>query len=86
MSVQTVDDSTDTIRQWVHEHNGTCLWREQIGNGRVNCYQVASEEGSPKVFLVQRYQGDTGFEVYTPATKSLRIDDTLDALDEWLES
>jgi len=85
MSVQIADNPTDTIREWVHEQNGSSLWREKIGLGSIDCYRVFDEEGMPKLFLVQRFQGG-GIEVYTPATESLMTDDTLVALDEWLES
>jgi len=84
MDTMIVEDPTNAIRDWVFKNDGTCLWQEQIGNGRIDCYQVKNEEGTPKVFLVQRFQGDVGYEVYTPATRSIRQDDTLAALNEWL--
>jgi hypothetical protein len=85
MSVQKVEDPTDPVRGWVVENGGTCLWREPVSSGRISCYRAIDEEGTPKIFLVQRFENG-GFDVYLPATESIKIDDTLDALDEWLES
>jgi hypothetical protein len=85
MSFQKVEDPTDPVRRWVREHGGTCLWREPVSSGRISCYRVIDEEGRPKLFFVQRFENG-GFDVYLPATESNKIDDTLDALDGWLES
>jgi hypothetical protein len=78
MSVRIVEDPINSVQEWVREHGGTCLWRESQRHGRISCYRVIDEEGTPKIFLVQEFRG-SGCEVYLPATDK----DMTAALDEW---
>ena len=87
MSEKTVD-RTEWLEEWKREHRGTLLWETEdpeSGASRIAAYRVFNSEGKPKTFLTQRW-GDGECRVYVPASESIRIDATLDALDEWLES
>lgn len=58
---QTARD--ELLKDWLDAHDAHCTWQVRVENvGLLECYIAHA-----KVFLVQRYNGNAGWEIYIPS-------------------
>lgn len=66
---------SDALSKFLNEVGARCNWEQRIAHvGVVECYAA-----NGKIFLVERYRGDSGWDLFIPASVSGKIDVTLEA-------
>ena len=63
----------ELLRDWLNSHHAVCNWQKRIPYVGL----VESWTANGRVFIVQRYSNDQGWEVYIPAHDGNRSLDTL---------
>lgn len=70
----------DMLEDWLNSHRATCNWQKRIGHvGMLECWQA-----NGRVFIVQRYDGAAGWEVYIPAHAGNSSVETLAAASKYI--
>ena len=65
----------EMLNDWLRSVHAQCNWQKRIQYvGLLECYSA-----NGRVFLVQHYQGDRGWEIYIPASDGNSTTGTLSA-------
>ena len=72
----------DLLTDWLRNHHARCNWQKRIPYVGL----LESWTANGRVFLVQRYRNDQGWEIYIPAGgDSIKTMDTLGAASLYIQ-
>lgn len=74
------DARNKMLDDWLHSHHAACMWQKRIE--RVGLLECWSANG--RVFIVQRYDRQAGWEVYIPAHGGNQTRLTLEAASRYI--
>lgn len=72
----------ELLEDWLRSHHAMCNWQQRVPRcGILECWQA-----NGRIFLVQRYDRDAGWEVFVPAHKGIKTMDTLAAASQYIRA
>lgn len=79
---QTVTNArTKALEDWLHSHHARCNWQKRVERvGMLECWTA-----NGRVFIVQRYERDAGWEVYIPSHGGSSTLETLAAATRYIQ-